>query len=167
MPEPIISPSEVTIYANQEIELIAGNYVSYEWYTTDNILVSNQEVLKVTASGNFYVEVTDQNGCIALSNIAVVNVVPITQLFVPNSFTPNDDEHNELFVISGEHIVIFNLKIFDRWGEELFESNSIERHWDGAFNNSKVQQGTYYYNIEVYGEDGDLFVKSGRVNVIY
>jgi len=167
MPEAIISPSEVTVYEDQKIELTAGNYAFYDWYNIDNMLISNEEVLKVIDAGAFYVQVTDENGCIALSNIAVVNLVPITQLFVPNSFTPNDDEHNELFVISGEHIVIFNLKIFDKWGEELFESNSIEKHWDGAFNNIKVQQGTYYYNIEVYGEDGNLFVKSGKVNVIY
>ena len=167
MPQAIISPSEITLYENEEVELTSGNYAFYEWYDTDNMLISNQEILKVTDSGSFYVQVTDVNGCIALSNIAVVNLVPITQIFVPNSFTPNDDEHNELFVISGDHIVAFNLKIFDRWGEELFESNSIEKHWDGAFNNIKVQQGTYYYNLEVFGEDGKLFVKSGLVNVIY
>jgi gliding motility-associated-like protein len=167
MPEPIISPSEVTVYENQEIELTVGNYASYEWYTIDNMLISNEEVLKVTDAGSFYVQITDDNGCIALSNVAIVNVVPITQLFVPNSFTPNGDDHNELFVIKGIHVIDFSLKIFDRWGEKLFESNSIEKHWDGSFNNNKVQQGTYYYNIEVYGEDGDLFVKSGRVNVIY
>ena len=167
MPEAIISPSEVAIYTNQEIELTVGDYVSYEWYTTDNMLITNEEVLKVTDSGSCYVIIEDGNGCFDTSNIAVVNVAPITQLFVPNSFTPNDDEHNELFVISGEHIVIFNLKIFDRWGEELFESNSIEKHWDGVFKNNKVQQGAYYYKIEVYGEDGNLFIKSGKVNVIY
>ena len=167
MPEAIISPSEVTIYENQEIELTVGNYSFYEWYNIDNILISNEEVINVTDAGSFYVIIEDENECSVISNIAVVNLVPITQLFVPNSFTPNDDEHNELFVISGENIELFNLKIFDRWGEELFESNSIEKHWDGAFKNNKVQQGTYFYNIEVYGEDGDLFVKSGKVNVIY
>ena len=88
-------------------------------------------------------------------------------LFQLNSFTPNGDDHNELFVIKGIHVIDFSLKIFDRWGEQLFESNMIDKYWDGSFNNNKVQQGTYYYNIEVYGEDGDLFVKSGRVNVIY
>ena len=167
MPEPIISPSEITVYENQEIELTAGNYAFYDWYSIDNLLISNEEVLKVTDAGNFYVRITDENGCIATSNIAVVNLVPITQVFVPNSFTPNGDNHNELFVISGEHIVSFNLKIFDRWGEKLFESNSIEKHWDGIFNNNKVHQGTYYYIIDVYGEDGNLFVKSGNINVIY
>ena len=167
LPEPIIFPSEVTVYENQEVELTVGNYAFYDWYTIDNMLISNEEVLKVNDAGTFYVQITDDNGCIALSNVAVVNLVPITQLFVPNSFTPNDDEHNELFVVSGENIVIFNLKIFDRWGEKLFESESIEKHWDGSFKNNKVQQGAYFYNIEVYGEDGDLFVKAGKVNVIY
>ena len=167
LPVAIISPSEVTIYKDQEIELTVGDYSFYDWYSIDSILISSDDFLKVTTSGNFYVEVTDQNGCISSSNIAVVNVVQITQLFVPNSFTPNDDNHNELFVISGDNIEIFNLKIFDRWGEELFESNSIGKHWDGVFNNNKVQQGTYYYYLEVYGEDGNLFVKSGNVNVIY
>ena len=167
MPEPIISPSEVTVYENQEIELTVGNYAFYDWYRIDNMLISNEEVLKVTDAGSFYVQITDDNGCIALSNVAIVNVVPITQLFVPNSFTPNGDDHNELFVIKGIHVIDFSLKIFDRWGEKLFESNSIEKHWDGVFNKSKVQQGVYYYKIEVYGEDGNLFVKSGNVNVIY
>ena len=167
MPEPIISPSEVTVYENQEIELTVGNYAFYDWYSIDNMLISNEEVLKVTDAGSFYVQITDDNGCIALSNVAIVNVVPITQLFVPNSFTPNGDDHNELFVIKGIHVIDFSLKIFDRWGEKLFESNSIEKHWDGAFNKSKVQQGVYYYKIEVYGEDGNLFVKSGSFNVIY
>jgi len=167
MPEAIISPSEVTIYANQEIELTVGDYSIYEWFNIDDVLpISFEEVIKVNKAGSFYVYITDENGCTDLSNVAVVNVVPITELFVPNSFTPNGDGYNELFKIYGNYIVSFNLKIFDRWGEELFESNSIEKFWDGTFNNKKVQLGTYYYSIEVYGEDGELFVKTGEVNLI-
>ena len=167
MPEAIISPSEVTIYANQEIELTVGDYSISEWFNIDDVLpISFEEVIKVNKAGSFYVYITDENGCTDLSNVAVVNVVPITELFVPNSFTPNGDGYNELFKIYGNYIVSFNLKIFDRWGEELFESNSIEKFWDGTFNNKKVQLGTYYYSIEVYGEDGELFVKTGEVNLI-
>ena len=167
MPEAIISPSEVTIHANQEIELTVGDYSIYEWFNIDDVLpISFEEVIKVNKAGSFYVYITDENGCTDLSNVAVVNIVPITELFVPNSFTPNGDGFNELFKIYGNYIVSFNLKIFDRWGEELFESNSIEKFWDGTFNNKKVQLGTYYYSIEVYGEDGELFVKTGEVNLV-
>lgn len=167
MPVAVITPHEITIYSGETIELTAGTYAFYKWYTINDSLVSIEEVLSINHSGTYYIEVEDENGCVDVSDVAIVNVVPITQLFVPNSFTPNGDDHNELFVIKGIHVIDFSLKIFDRWGEELFESNSIEKYWDGSFNNNKVQQGTYYYNIEVYGEDGDLFVKSGTVNVIY
>ena len=71
------------------------------------MLISHKGSINVTDAGSFYVIIEDENECSVISNIAVVNLVPITQLFVPNSFTPNDDEHNELFVISGENIVSF------------------------------------------------------------
>lgn len=167
LPVAVITPSEVTVYENETVELTAGTYTYYEWYTVDDSLVSNEEILTVSDPGSFYVWVQDENGCEDFSEIAIINVVPITQLFIPNSFTPNDDEHNELFVIKGMNVVTFNIKIFDRWGEQLFESDSIDKYWDGKFNTKKVQQGAYYYNIEVLGEDKQIFEKSGEIKVIY
>ena len=167
LPVAVITPSEVTVYENETVELTAGTYTYYEWYTVNDSLVSNEEILTVSDSGSFYIWVQDENGCEDLSEIVIVNVVPITQLFIPNSFTPNNDEHNELFVIKGMNVVTFSIKIFDRWGEQLFESDSIDKYWDGKFNTKKVQQGAYYYNIEVLGEDKQVFNKSGEIKVIY
>jgi gliding motility-associated-like protein len=167
LPVAVITPSEVTVYENETVELTAGTYIFYEWYTVNDSLVSNEEILTVSDPGSFYIWVQDENGCEAISEVAIVNVVPITQLFIPNSFTPNDDEHNELFVIKGMNVVTFNIRIFDRWGEQLFESDSIYKYWDGKFNTKKVQQGAYYYNIEVLGKDKQMFKKSGEIKVIY
>ena len=123
--------------------------------------------MTVQDSGRYKVWVEDENGCSAMSDIAIVRSVPLTQVFVPTVFTPNDDEHNELFVIEGSHIVNFNIQIFDRWGEQLFESNFIDKSWDGTFQSNKVQQGSYFYKIEVLGEDGNIFKKNGLIKVIY
>jgi gliding motility-associated-like protein len=65
------------------------------------------------------------------------------------------------------NVVTFSIKIYDSWGEQLFESDSIDKYWDGKFNTKKVQQGAYYYNIEVLGEDKQIFEKSGEIKVIY
>jgi len=167
LPVAIITPAEITIYENEEINLTAGAYTLYEWYATNDSLISTEEVLTVTDSGSFYIWVEDANGCTDYSDIAIVNMVPITQLFVPNTFTPNGDEHNELFVIKGYNIITYNLKVFDKWGEQLFESDNIEKYWDGKYNNKQVQQDAYYYNIEVLGEDREIFIKTGTVKVIY
>ena len=59
------------------------------------------------------------------------------------------------------------MNIYNRWGEQLFVSNSIYKYWDGTFENNKVKQGTYFYVVEVIGEDENLFKKSGVVEVIY
>ena len=167
MPLAVITPSEITIYVGDEVELTAGSYAYYEWYTENDSLISLEEVLTVKDSGRFYIWVEDYNGCADRSEIANVNIVPLTQLFVPTAFTPNDDEINELFVIRGTHIVTFNIKIYNRWGEQLFESNSIDKCWDAIFESKKVKQDKYLYQIELIGEDGKSFKKSGIVEVIY
>ena len=167
MPKAVITPSEITIYEGEVINLIVGEYQIYEWYNAEDDLLSVNSELSVTDSGSFYVFVIDKNNCNDFSENAIVHTVRRTEIYIPSAFTPNGDDHNELFVIRGNYIVSYSMKIYNRWGEQLFVSNSIYKYWDGTFESNKVQQGTYFYNIEVYGEDGDLFVKSGRVNVIY
>tara|TARA_B100001250_G_scaffold204649_2_gene175630 strand:- start:2260 stop:4533 length:2274 start_codon:yes stop_codon:yes gene_type:complete len=167
LPNAIITPGDVTIYLGDEVDLTVGSYAFYEWFTEDDSLISNQETLMVQDSGRYKVWVEDENGCTDFSELAIVRSVPLTQLFVPSAFTPNGDEHNELFVINGIFVQTFNIKIFDRWGEQLFESDTIEKYWDGTFKNKHVQQGTYNYQINVLGEDGKAFTKLGTVEVLY
>ena len=167
VPIAVISPNDITIYFGDEVDLTVGNYLFYEWYTENDSLISNEAILTVQDSGRYKVWVEDEHGCTDISQLAIVRSVPLTQLFVPTVFTPNSDEHNELFVIKGLFIDRFNIKIFDRWGEQLFESDMIDKYWDGTFNNNKVQQGTYYYHIAVLGIDGKLFEKSGTIEVLY
>ncbi len=167
LPVAVITPDDITIYFGDEVDLTAGTYVFYEWYTEQDSLISNEEIITVQDSGRYKVWIEDENGCTDMSELAIVRSVPLTQLFVPTVFTPNDDEHNELFVIKALFVETFNIKIFDRWGEQLFESDIIEKYWDGTCKNTKVQQGTYYYQIEVLGSDGNFFEKSGTVEVLY
>ena len=125
------------------------------------------KIISLIDSGRFYVWVQDNNGCTDISEIAIVRTIPKTELFVPSAFTPNDDDHNELFVIQGLNIMSFYIEIFNRWGQLMFTSNSIDKSWDGIFQKKRVQQGTYYYQIDVLGSDNKYLNKSGFINVIY
>ena len=167
MPIAVITPSEITIYEGEVINLIVGEYQFYEWYNAEDDLLSVNSELSVTDSGSFYVFVIDENNCNDFSENAIVHTVRRTEIYIPSAFTPNGDDHNELFVIRGNYIVSYSMKIYNRWGEQLFVSNSIYKYWDGTFENNKVKQGNYFYVVEVIGEDGNLFKKTGLIEVLY
>jgi len=168
MPEAILSPDDYILYTGDTLYLqLSENYSLYQWFDSNNDSISTKSILSVYQAGEYYVYVEDQNGCSDYSNNVVVNEVPRTELYVPNSFTPNSDWHNEVFVIYGENIKQYSMKIFDRWGDLLFESDDIQKHWDGYYNGKKVEQNRYLYHIEILGEDDIEFTKSGIINVIY
>jgi gliding motility-associated-like protein len=167
LPVAIISPSEISIYEDDSIELEVGEYAMYHWFSADGLDLDTLSTLTVSDSGIFYVEVIDSNGCFGTSAVSIVHTKPYTVLFIPNTFTPNGDDHNELFLISGVNIKTFNIQIYNRWGELMFMSESIYKSWDGTFANNKVQEGSYYYQIEVEGNDGKIFKKGGVIKTIY
>ena len=167
LPIAVISPAVVIIYDGEQVELSVGDYQSYQWFDSDDLLIDTLSTLFVVDSGSYHVWIMDENGCTDFSDLLNVEMAPLTQLFIPSAFTPNDDEHNELFVINGKNIDTYNIKIFSRWGELLFESDDIEKYWDGTYNYNKVNQGTYYYQIEVLGMDKKLFNKAGTIDVLY
>ena len=167
LPEAIITPNEITIYEGDVINLSCGDYQLYEWYNSEDSLLSSLSKLSVSEPGSYYVYVIDSNNCYDTSENAVVYTVPLTQLHVPNSFTPNGDEHNELFEIYGKNIRIFNMIITNRWGEVIYKTDKIDKFWDGKYEGKPVQQGGYLYFIEVLGLDNERFIKQGTINLIY
>ena len=167
LPIAVITPSEITIYEGEVITFNVGDYQLYEWYNSEDNLLSVYSELSVTDSDSYYVLVTDENNCKDSSENAIVHTLGRTELYIPTAFTPNGDDHNELFVIHANNINSYNIIIYDKWGDELFVSDTIYKYWDGTFENNKVQQGTYFYIVEVIGVDENLFLKSGLIEVLY
>ncbi len=101
------------------------------------------------------------------SDTIVVHVIDIGDaLFVPNAFTPNKDGRNDFFgpVRQGQ-VNDFEMVIFNRWGQRVFESTSITKWWDGTFGGQLQPEGTYIYIIRMR-ISGHPLMKTGRVSLI-
>jgi gliding motility-associated-like protein len=88
------------------------------------------------------------------------------ELYVPNAFTPTGDNLNDGFGVVGVAIKDYNIKIYNRWGEQLWESNSIAEKWIPVYRGADVQMGTYIYVITYSNFDNELFTKTGTINLI-
>lgn len=79
------------------------------------------------------------------------------QFYVPNAFSPNQDGYNDVFlpnVSSNCGIQSYQIRIFNRWGGLVFETNEVQQGWDGKIKGTPAPQGAYFYTIQ-YAEPGD------------
>lgn len=167
-PSPDILIDNYLLYQGDTLRLeLSELYSSYEWYNINEEIISNDAFINITDEGEYYVLVVDFNGCSDYSEISIINIANRSELYIPTSFSPNSDMHNELFVIYGQYIKSFNLKILNKWGELLFESNEINKFWDGYYKGNKVKQDKYIYQIDLIGDDNFPFSKTGVIQVIY
>ena len=100
--------------------------------------------------------------------ILVVN--DVYTFYVPTAFTPDNDGINDLFRVFGRNIdeKTYNLFIYDRWGEVIWQTNKLDDGWDGkAKNNKKVKPGVYVWYASFYDKLGKYHEETGKVAVIY
>lgn len=76
-----------------------------------------------------------------------VKVEPIFTFYVPSAFTPDNNNVNETFFGSGEGIKEYNMQIYTRWGDLIFESNDLGFHWDGSLKGKPAEAGMYTYKF--------------------
>lgn len=98
------------------------------------------------------------------SNITEINL-PLA-IYIPNAFTPNGDGLNDNFSVEGEGISKFNMSIYNKWGEMIFESGNLHESWDGTYGGELVQDGAYVYMISLVSADKKSMVKNGTVTVL-
>jgi gliding motility-associated-like protein len=98
-----------------------------------------------------------------------VSVVSDVILYAPNSFTPDGDKFNEIWrvYIDGVDIMDFDLFIFNRWGEVMWESHDINAGWNGTYGGKLVPEGTYIWMIKATdGVSDKKYEFSGHINVL-
>jgi gliding motility-associated-like protein len=87
-------------------------------------------------------------------------------LYVPNTFTPNGDGKNDIFYAYGSAVAKFNLRVYNQWGEFIFESQDLGRGWDGTYRGSLQPNGVYVYYIDVTFNDGTSKIVKGTITLL-
>lgn len=98
--------------------------------------------------GYYFVNVVDSNGCTGTDNIRIWTENCLRGLYVPNAFTPDGNQTNDVFQVVENGFTLENMRIYDRWGKLIYEAYSVNDPWDGTFSNQPVQEGAYVWVIE-------------------
>ena len=101
----------------------------------------------------------NNEGCSDTYSISLVSN-EVGTVFVPNTFTPDGDEHNQEFApttIPGLKLFSYSMKIYNRWGEQVFESNNIDFGWDGTYGPGakQAQEGVYIWKITYHDQNSN------------
>jgi gliding motility-associated-like protein len=110
--------------------------------------------------------VTNNFGCTD-TTVGCLYIQPEYSLYIPNTFTVNDDGLNEIWQLYGRGVKSLEVRIFDRWGEELYFFDDLEKGWPGTRQNGSIcKQDVYVFRVEVISAAGDKHVIIGNVNLI-
>jgi gliding motility-associated-like protein len=135
----------------------AGTWNDYLW--SDG---GKTPTLQVAAPGLYWLMVTDGNKCTGRDSITVVELNCRKGIHYPNAFSPNSDGHNDLFrAILGVLPLSYDLVIYNRWGEKVFETKDPLCGWNGQFKGQKQEAGgfAWYAVFKFAGEEKDTMMK--------
>lgn len=177
VPLPVITTTNPTVMAGMGINLpvtYTGNLVNYNWSPVNSLDCSDCAVpfAKPGKTTTYKVTATDVYGCSNTGEVTVFVVCSDKNLFVPNTFSPNNDGSNDRFYPRGSGLTrIQNMRIFNRWGQTVFHKSNIAANdpnggWDGTFNGKKLDPDVYVYTIDVLCENGEVFPFKGNVMLL-
>ena len=165
-----VTPQEVTVF-HPEVTLTdysrGGNFLYYVVDGVDTLYDPNT-TYSFVESGDRMITLYIQNefGCVTTLT-KTVYVEPTTTAYVPNAFSPNGDGVNDFFIPVIKDVTEYELFIFNRWGNIIFNSTKLEEGWDGNNQNgNQAQQDVYVYRIRYRNVDGFFETKEGHVTLI-
>ena len=113
------------------------------------------------------VQVEDTLGCVGEDCLMVRLVEPSGGLYIPNAFTPNGDGLNDVWTVyPAGGVEVLRVRVYDRWGELVYESGGGVLGWDGRFRGEEAPAGVYVYVVEYRDGEGRLLRRAGDVTLV-
>ena len=166
-----------TINVGQTLDLdptLSSDVTNIVWTPTSGIFRNRLPgiTVKPPLTTEYTVEVANEGGCKARDKVTVYVLCNNTNVFIPNTFSPNGDGANDIFYPRGSGVYsIKTLRVFNRWGEVVFEktnfnANDVSSGWDGTFKGKKLNPDVFVYTIDIMCENNTILNYKGNVALI-
>jgi gliding motility-associated-like protein len=173
-----------TVNAGPDQRLLAGSLADlkatgtlihrYQWTPAKTLSCDScyNPVASMSVNTTYTINVTTIHGCEAYDSVRILLYCDNSQLFIPNSFTPNGDGQNDIFYPRGSGVsAIKSFRIYNRWGNLVFERSNIEINdasnaWDGSFNGATPRPDVYVWVIDAMCETGEPLFLKGDITII-
>jgi gliding motility-associated-like protein len=162
--------NEFILYPGDSAILYAGgNCSNFSWSPSNGLSATNviDPIAQPNVSTQYVVLASTENGC-ATIDTCTVTVMPGSVIKIANAFSPgNGNGDNDLFKVDKLGLATLSyLRVWDRWGNLVFETNDLNKGWDGKYKGQPQPLGTYVYQIDATTKEGSKFVKSGNVTLL-
>lgn len=163
----VFAGRDTTYNLSDPIFINAEGTGTLSWVSGEDILCKDCPYTQIypTRSGCYVAQAENTFGCLATDDICI-NLTEEFSIYIPNSFTPNNDGLNDQFLIYGEYIYDVTMQIYDRWGLLIFQSNDAKQGWDGTYKGKKCAVDTYTYKISYTGLNRKKYTRVGHVFII-
>jgi gliding motility-associated-like protein len=165
-------PDSVNVNIGTEIPFTVTGAANYNWSTDQYLSCDNcsNPICTPTSSTTYIVTGSNPNGCIGSDTVIVHVYVDCHNLSLPNVFSPNNSgpEANNTFGLIGTLpcLETYQLLIFNRWGEQVFETQTTDLLWDGTFKGKPQNTGVYFYRVDMKLVNGEEIKKSGNITLV-
>jgi gliding motility-associated-like protein len=172
-PTTVVASSSQTIVSPGTTVVLSGNpsgLSSYSWTPTVGLATPNSQSTNALVNETTIFTLTVSDGICEVSDTVEVRVYTIIcedpYVFIPNAFTPNGDNYNDVLYVRGIWIEKMIFRVFDRWGEMVFESTDPNLGWDGIFRGKKLDPDVYDYYLDVTCIGGLQSITKGNVTLM-
>jgi len=162
---PVICPGYSANLLSPAIKTGSDTGLVYTYWKDTTALITLPNPGAV-AAGIYYIKAVNAAGCFTIKRVTVTvqpNCVPESRVYVPTGFTPNKNGANDLL-----RPIVYNIlelryfKVYNRWGQEVYETATIGLGWDGTLKGSPQPAETYSWILECIGKNGEIIKQSGR-----
>jgi len=168
----IATSSEYNVPVGSTVTLSGqpSGLLSYTWSPVDGVSNPNMQSTSANILGNTLFSLTVSDGICLRSDTVLVKAYTFIceepYIFVPNAFSPNGDNENDVLYVRGQLIEGLLFRVFDRWGEMVFESTDRTIGWDGTFRGKLMDPDVYDYYLKAICIDGEESIIKGNITLM-
>jgi gliding motility-associated-like protein len=156
--------ADTTIQSGASVQLTGVGIGQANWSPATGLSCTNclNPVATPTETTTYTLTIYNADSCSATETVTITVLPPDCSLQVPNAFTPNDDTLNDVFKPIGPSIQSFELRVYNRWGQEVYSGTQA---WNGKHDNQEAPSDVYVYRVraQVCGVEREV---SGGVSLL-